>query len=478
MTDDEYKSHIDELLSKMASDPDAFSDASFIANQLVPNHSENKRVFQQAKACSVPEIAIKKILNAMAAKEAHKQKVIEAIGCYPTNPREYIKAIVATRGYTARYTGDLSDQKGRAIDYKTALNDMHLTLSDIRLKLEPSKDIDRAFDEWLDREVDHRLITLMATVWEPREGLDLPTLNQEFDAICTGYFLDPEIAKAAVRKFIWQVKRKAVGLKIGDPIMAVIRGQSGAGKSTFWETVIGPMEEFCHESSLAEITDTRNIELFRYPIQNVDELTYSQRADVPTLKTIISQSLVSRRIFNTQRVVKVPVKCVFVGTCDQPLASLIRDTAGMRRFIEVETRRKDQTQPFWERLRNFDWTGLWQSIDAEGPDPAAHVAERVRDMQEGLRTKTHLECWLEQFMPAHVAKGDFQCADNERAFNADALYLSFKSWMDEFGGGVKVSMRAWALDFAALMQAGTSGWRKEIGRSRRAFYIMTTYTKR
>ena len=318
-----------------------------------------------------------------------KAKVIERIGGIPETPAQLIEHYISNNGIEIllnNFLGKCNDPTIEAID-------------GIRVRLQILNDelclgfkeriIGYAFDEYLinnsikRREFLRQLVKydgdIRADVW------------QKLISTCFTSDDPVDYYAAVVKKFIWQVKRKMVGMPVFDHIMPVLFGAQGRGKTQFIQHFIEPINENVSYPNLKEITDSRNRQLWKRWVLIVDEMEGYERADVDALKNVITKTLVSGRVMNTHNDFNEVNSASLIGASNKTLDELIKDSTGMRRFIQLNW--ADLDEPGWAIVNGIDYLGLWKSVDETADDPLKPFKEYTRLKQEEFRQKTIVEQW-------------------------------------------------------------------------------------
>lgn len=154
---------------------------------------------------------------------------------------------------------------------------------------------------------------------------------------------DPNINTYAnvMAHFINQVRTKMVHgpEKVKNHQMPVFRSGQNAGKTTFVKKFLSPVNDFTAELAFNQITDDRNF----FVMENnfvvfIDELAGASRTEINQLKSIQTASKKHVRTLNTNRVTPVAQNSTFIGCTNDPLASIISDKTGMRRYFEIVCR--------------------------------------------------------------------------------------------------------------------------------------------
>jgi hypothetical protein len=193
-----------------------------------------------------------------------------------------------------------------------------------------------------------------------------------------------------IRKFMWQVKRKAAGLSVTNHLMPVLTGPQGKGKSTFVHNLCAPLSETKRDVDFQMICDDRIIDMWSSHILFIDEMSHFTKGDADKIKNVITAPTLTRRPMRSNETVQIKQEATFIGCTNKSLAQLIRDDTGGRRFAELVWR----TDPDWAAMNAVDWKMLWSSVDENGPDPiGASTQALLKDQQEANRNQSPVEVW-------------------------------------------------------------------------------------
>lgn len=225
----------------------------------------------------------------------------------------------------------------------------------------------------------------------------------------------PGFATAVVKKFMWQVKRKARGMTVTNHLMPVLTGGQGKGKTEFVKAMTKPLRDFMREVDFGMLTDGKTTDIWSALILFIDEMGHFTKADVDKVKNVITTTELSIRSMRQNHSAVIRNAATLIGCSNKDLGQLIRDETGGRRFAELEW----SNTPDWEASNAIDWALLWQSVDENGPDPLfqANMVEVLREQQEANRNQHPVEIWCREF--AHTVK-------NWKT--ASELHLSYRDW--------------------------------------------------
>jgi adenylate kinase family enzyme len=253
----------------------------------------------------------------------------------------------------------------------------------------------------------------------------------------------PDFVVATINKFMWQVKRKIEDLPIYDHLMPVILGPQGSGKSTLIHQLLAPVEELWVMTDFKQITDDRNISLWRNFIVFLDEMGWASKSDMDTVKNIITARTLTRRVMKTNVTQEVAQNVTFIGAANATeLAELIRDATGTRRFASLTMIDK----PDRTIINSINWQEVWQSIDHLAGDPMAPFREVLHQKQEAERIKTPVEDWVDH-IEAKLLVGNAPY----RRFRSADLHTTFREFEDErYPGLLKTSLASFTREMKKL----------------------------
>jgi len=183
---------------------------------------------------------------------------------------------------------------------------------------------------------------------------------------------------AIFKHFLWQVKRRALGLPIYDHMMIVLVGAERSGKSTACRKLIEPLGALISDASLDMCSDDRNYNLF---INNLvvffDEMAKAEKTNLPALKKLITAPVVTFRLLGTNLHKTHLNLSTLIGTSNESLADLIQDPYSTRRFYEITSK----SHCDWDAINSIDYENMWRSAEAEEKSPYDPFKEEVRKIQ-------------------------------------------------------------------------------------------------
>lgn len=200
--------------------------------------------------------------------------------------------------------------------------------------------------------------------------------------------------KTVLKHFIWQTKRKMFDKKVTDHIMPVLYGAQGIGKSSVMQQLIAPIKEFSASTDFTAISDARSHSLWENYILVFDEMGGSTVANIENIKRCITEETKHSRVLGTNIDTMIINKSTFIGSSNRDLGRLIFDDTGMRRFFQVECKRRFD----WKLTNSIDYNLLWVGINEDEfselkDDPAVYAS--IKRLQESKRHKSLVEQFLE-----------------------------------------------------------------------------------
>ncbi|EIZ86486.1 hypothetical protein WYO_0835, partial [Methylobacterium sp. GXF4] len=428
MTDTDYKTLLNDILAQAArtiAEGQPLSPDQIVAG-LIAGRPENARFKEQI-------LKTTRIKAADFDKALHRKRTIDALGLDPQTALDLVETVVQRDGIGCRYNGTLfrsgptkaklrgdeiiitpehmddpqmrtvARMLGRkSIRFSEFARRVRMVRDKLGLKFTDTQITDAA-DEWYEAAKRERSLDLyikvagpLATV-EEEHGFEetlIDLVERCFDLTGTS----PKFVAAVLKKFVWQVKRKMLGLPVTDHLMPVLLGPQGSGKSTFIRLMTEALAEAMASVDFRMIADDRIIDIWSNFILFIDEMGYATKTDIDAVKNIITAESLSRRPMRTNTLDLVTQNATFIGASNKELNELIRDPTGARRFVGLRWRRDAS----WAAINAFLWLDLWRSVDAEAEDPVRSFAEELKAQQALARYRSPIEAWLDQFDRCHV----------------------------------------------------------------------------
>lgn len=307
-------------------------------------------------------------------------------------------------------------------------------------------DITDACEKWCATARDYRLYEIFGSIEAVDATFDadgewLKFAAHAFDCEDS----DSRFVAAVFKKFIWQVKRKMRGLPVTNHLMPVILGPQGIGKSTLVNAIMKPVEEIRLYADFGMITDERNVEIWSSYVLFLDEMSHAARADIETVKNVITASSLTRRPMRSNGKITIQQNATLIGCANKELAQLIKDPTGIRRFAGVRMR-SDTDRDY---LNGIDWPKMWGSVAMYDADPIAEFTEALATQQEGQRERGRVEQWMQDFDGTnhrYQAK-----VSSSKRIKATDLYLAYQDYeADYYPGNYKMSKTEWDYEMSRL----------------------------
>jgi hypothetical protein len=271
---------------------------------------------------------------------------------------------------------------------------------------------------------------------------------------------------AVFNKFVWQVKRKIDGLPVFDHLMPVILGSQGTGKSTLIRQLLEAIDELWVMSDFKQITDDRNISLWRNFAVFLDEMGWASKSDMDTVKNIITAPTLTRRVMKTNVTQEVAQNATFIGAANATeLSDLIRDQSGTRRFVSLTM----IDRPDRDVINGINWSHVWRSVDHKAADPMDAFRGVLQAAQEDNRTKSVVEEWVACIDPKQSMMGALTNPD--RKFFANELHSAFREFETvRFPANRGLSVVDFGKQMVTLCRRADSPFERHLGRANRAYF--------
>ncbi|WP_233136165.1 VapE domain-containing protein [Agrobacterium vaccinii] len=411
------------------------------------------------------------------ARAVKISKTVKVLGFYPQTAVEFVDAYIKLNKIEVNYQRAMKrvvlpivegviateeDRKDRTFDAiariiendeintATLARDLRLLVHELDLRFS-KQEIDDAVSSWFDAALNERVKEVFYSVGSDGKGLNSADklkaweiVAEQFDNTAHG----SDFTVLVLKKFIWQVKRKMLGLPITNHLMPVITGPQGVGKSTFVrEYLLKPVDELTGNADFKMLEEDRNTEQWRNYVLFLDEMGYAMKANIDNVKNKITAANVTGRPMGTNSNVQYRQNATFIGCSNKELDQLIRDETGNRRFVSL----RYSSKPNWAAMTELDPYALWLSVDERGDDPTATIMDKLRESQELIREKSAVEQWVDQLQVPMIKHGKKQASAE--------LYRDYKMWAETYSSRSIMDQLPWAKEFNRLMKAGQiSGW--------------------
>lgn len=348
------------------------------------------------------------------------------------------------------------------VNTETVKRDLRLLTDELKMGFK-ERSIEDAVSVWFETHVDGRVQEIYGDIRCKKGGLRVDAVADAWQRVTCQFDLtdhDAAFVEAILRKFIWQVKRKMLGMPVTNHLMPVLLGSQGVGKSTFVKEVLTkPVAELMSSTDFNMVTDERNKDLWRNFVLFMDEMGFAGKADIDKVKGRITESSITIRPMRTNDTIQVRQCATFIGCSNKELDQLIRDETGNRRFAALRFSNK----PDWSLLEGLDPLLLWNSVDERGEDPSKGIAAVLRERQEVVRERSQVEQWLDGYEAPNKTAGAKMAAPD--------LYKDYSLWAQTYYPNRVMDLSVWGKEFTRLINSGQiTNWGKRASNGRN-YYV-------
>ncbi len=310
-------------------------------------------------------------------------------------------------------------QGSKIVTTDKLINDLHVKSLQLNIKRGTSKNIEALV-------INEVNIARETELKKLNEKLQYAGPNDSVHKFISAIVGTPEAAneEQVIKHFIWQTKRKLLGLKPEHHMMPVLYGKTGSGKTVAINNLLKPLSGVVTTGDFGMLSDSR--EKFRLTENYVvflDEMAKAGKADVESIKNSITSARIDYRILGHSREIKGVNNATFIGATNQELSIVINDPTSVRRFYEIKTLDKLD----WETINSLDYLSMWKSVDPYSICPISEYLEEIKAKQEDMRSKDPVELFIqEKGIRSSFKKGSF-------IYPLKNVYKSYKCWADDNG---------------------------------------------
>jgi hypothetical protein len=244
--------------------------------------------------------------------------------------------------------------------------------------------------------IENELRKLLEKIIQPIIGFEANDELEKFVRALTSQNIERNVA--VFKHFIQQIKRKMLGLSIEDHMMPVLTGPQRSGKSQAVTKLLKPIELLVTSKSVQALCNENEYPMFQSSYVIVlDEMAKADLANMEQIKHIISAPELSTKKYYSQRQLFIKNNATLIGTSNFPLPTILRDTSGMRRFVEINTLARCD----WDAINTIDYVKLFRGVDAHHASYVEPFLKEIFEAQEEYRAITDVEQWVQecQFTP-------------------------------------------------------------------------------
>jgi phage/plasmid primase-like uncharacterized protein len=346
--------------------------------------------------------------------------------------QDYIADWMKNHGVDCAYDGEITID-GDESDFEDLQDQIYLNGLDDQVVL-PERLLKSYLHNWIreKKKAEFERITNPLLEYEP---------NTELERFALAMISHPSEADLAVlRHFLWQVKRKILRKKVEHHMMPVFSGKTRAGKSEGIRKLIAPLECLQTENGLSIFSDSREFNIFyEYLVIYMDEMEKADKADLNSVKRIISSEKVQHRILGMNAHKTGRTKATFIGSTNDRLVNLIKDPNSVRRFYEIMT--KDKAD--WDEINAIDYLKVWRSVDAEAKCPILAYLPQIEAHQAKTKYTTEVEDWMKESKIERSIEGIYKIKSSD-------LYKLYCTWCDETNSILKRSQKFFSMELERL----------------------------
>lgn len=226
--------------------------------------------------------------------------------------------------------------------------------------------------------------------------------------------------------WLWMVKRRLNEQTMVHHIMPIVLSpKQGGGKSTAVRMLYQPLELLTIELKVKQAVDERAYTLFsNYLIGFFDEMAGADKIDVNDLKSTLSSETLSYRPMRTNTQAKIRNLCSFIGTSNNQIPDIIKDTTGIRRFFPLFA----QNNLDHAAINSLDYVALWRGINEKlERGYFERVKVEVNAKQADMQVKDELQVFVEEHDLLPKTK------DDKIQVNGKKLYREYQWYCTQAG---------------------------------------------
>lgn len=343
------------------------------------------------------------------------ERIKTELGAYPNSPAHYAELAARKLHASVTYKGAMTMAGLSHASLLDLQRDARILAVELGIAYKPAQ-INDVIDRWaLDQREAH--LTAIRKTIAIRVDFDWHALVREcFDTSD----MDADLIVAILRHTVWQVQRKLAGKPVIHHLMPVLYGAQGNGKTYWLERFVAPLRELTTHSDFQAIADERMIDLWRSSIIVLDEMAKAGKADVETVKHVITAATLDRRPMRTTSLVQVAQRATLIGASNHRLVEVIRDETGARRFVELVYRRP--ADPHY--LDTIDWYAAWSSVQAEDECPILPYLDALKTAQADMRHTGPVEQWVASLTTATLVSLNRE-AGSDGLVSGEVLYDAY-----------------------------------------------------
>lgn len=343
-----------------------------------------------------------------------------------SDPRKFVRTWLTKHGVTIDERGGLQsgDNRDNTEIFDTMFLDYNEQIAyfnykaDKKIKAVPEGHLQKALNELISLHITEERKKLFSKI--SHTGAESLSQLELFVKAMTGS-VDSTVV-GVLAHFIWGIKRRLLGKEVLYHTMPILLGKQGAGKSFAVDQLLKPIQNLTLEINLSDVVDPRfHLSFSKNFAIIINEMAGANKTDVEKLKNLITAKNNDVRKLHTNTVTKVKQNASLIGTTNKPVAEIIYDPSGARRFYEIRTLDVMDWAPIEKEI---DYVRMWQEIN-EGRERGYYeeYKEGIVANQENLVGLEELQVFLDLYK---VKPGTKEIA-------GQILYDTYKTWCESNG---------------------------------------------
>lgn len=340
--------------------------------------SADKDAVKEATANKKSLEARKKEIYREMEQQNKTEMQIAEMGGSPDNVEDYIYMFTEKFGIVVRSGGLIASKHPVIKNYQKLITALLHTKNKLNLKFSDTA-IKTAL-QWYDNVCTESYIdSLKQNIrYAPDAGVSVDSQLLELERL----FFDvskPGLMVAVIKRFIWQVKCKALLEQDPSdkcrPIMPLIYGAAqSTGKTKLVERICGPLKDLTLQTTFSKMCHESALGNWDKYIAHFPEMARADKESTEIIKNAITQYRIPFRILFGMETVVVNNQCTFIGDANKPIDYFIKDTTGLSRFVQLNIRPElrrftPEVRAIHAHINSIDWTNVWRSVDENGDDP-------------------------------------------------------------------------------------------------------------
>lgn len=273
-----------------------------------------------------------------------------------------------------------------------------------------------------------------------------------------------EIDLAVMQHFIWQIKRKALGLPVVYHLCPIFFGKQLGGKTTAITKLLSPIKDVMLSYNPDEATDSRVKAGFANNyVCFFDEMANMARVEMEELKKLITADVLTYRPLYSNSFAVTQQNCSFIGGSNKSMTELIYDPTGMRRFYEFICLDKAG----FAAVNAVDAMAIFTSIDPKRERGyIEHVLPQLQQHQQQRQSEDEVQHFVKEMQLNEGEPKPILAAD---------LYNQFIIWRAKAGYAAKHAMIITSFGMR-LSSLGVKKEVKKIGGVQKTVYSVNAFS--